>query len=64
MAEGEAKHDPTQTGLRGTDNCPACGRAMEVHERTFLGRRVRVFRCTRPDHDTQVTLDLEANRAD
>ena len=47
------KHTTLQKGLRGTDNCPTCGRAMRKGMLAVLDDDEDwiVLRCKAPDHE-------------
>ncbi len=44
------------SGMRGTDNCPVCGRAMEQREITITEVEFIKLSCRRGDHYVQILL--------
>ncbi len=47
---------PIEKGLKGTDNCPVCGRAMQKVKAMRLGIPVMILACQQDDHHVIVTL--------
>ena len=45
-------------GVKGTDNCPVCGKTMERHTVSICGRLLFQLTCNADeDHHTQIMLD-------
>lgn len=57
------KYSPLKTGVRGTDNCPICGKTMNksVGVGMASGRRCVWLRCILDpvDHEVLIFLDQE-----
>jgi len=45
------------TGVRGTDNCPICGRTLKKTPKLFLNRVVIELKCCAADHEVRIYLD-------
>jgi len=49
-----------ETGLKGTDNCPICGRAMRRVRTTICDIPYYKLACSSKTHHTQILLLIES----
>jgi len=52
----ERKYKPLTTGVRGTDNCPVCGRTMRRSKQDICGTVLVCLTCARGVHRVQILL--------
>ena len=57
MADKE--HKTLETGVKGTDNCPICGRTMTKLRAKVLVQEVWLLWCDGNDHHVQIILPKE-----
>jgi len=46
------------TGVRGTDNCPVCGRTMHRSNTRICSARFIQLTCSRDKHRVQILLEV------